>query len=161
MRQNLSRITFLTVFVFLSSIGLGFAQIEYSTTEASPEVTRGERGELIFLEGLVIEGRLDEPIGLIINRANPEFEMITFERSFMDDILRPIDKEEFEKRVKMKKYMGPVARPILWISSTTCITTGAASIYMFTQKEKGSATALAISAGISGAITGILLLIYM
>jgi hypothetical protein len=168
-KPYLSKITLAVLVSFLGSVDLSFAQLEYNTTtttettttsEGGEQIQRGEKGELIFTEGLTIEGRLDEPIGLIVNRTNPEFEMITFDRSFMDDILRPIDKEEFEKKLKEKKYMGPVARPLLWISTTACITTSAAAIYMYTQKEKGSGKALAITAGISGAMTAIIYLIY-
>jgi len=125
-------------------------------TEEVP-VTKKEGGVIEF-EAMEIIGRIDRPVSLVIERTNPSFEKITFERSFIDDILRPIDKEEFEKQVKESRF-DAVANPIRWMFMTTCLTTGAAAGYMFANDEKSRGKVLIITSGISGVTTLILFLV--
>lgn len=154
------RITVVLFLVVMISITPLFV---YSQDEVEEEVEEEVEAEVKEVGGekviefgeMLIRGRIDRPILLTTARTNPRFEKITFERSFMDDILRPIDKEEFEKRVKTTKF-DAVRRPLVWISTTTAIVSGSVGGYMFSQEEMGSGKMFAITAGISGGVALIL-----
>ncbi len=117
----------------------------------------GEGGELL-MEEITIEGRLERPVGLFLKRQEPVFSAVHFTRNFWDDILNPLDKEEFEKAVKESKF-DMVKNPLLWIAVTSTILTGAAAGYQFYNKESTSWLSLAIACGVSAASMGVLLLI--
>ncbi len=104
--------------------GGGGAEIK---EEAGVEAKRTAEGEYIFKE-VVIEGRLERPVALFIKRQQPEFKSVRFARDFWDDILRPIDKEEFEKAFKETRF-DYVKNPLLWMAVATAATTGAAAGY--------------------------------
>jgi len=144
--------------LFIIAIPFYIYAQEEVVEEEEVKATIEEGGKKIIFEEMLIKGRIDRPILLTTARTNPKFEKISFERSFMDDILRPIDKEEFEKRVKTTKF-DAVRRPLVWISTSAAIVTGAVSGYMFYKKEKGSGKTFAITAGISGGVALILWLV--
>jgi len=147
----------LTLINFLLSVSVLAQEGTGETkTEEAPVVKK--EGGVIEFEAMEIIGRIDRPVSLVIERTNPTFDKITFERSFIDDILRPIDKEEFEKQVRESKF-DAVANPIRWTTMTTCITTGATAGYMFANHENSRGKALIITSGISGVATLILYLI--
>jgi len=150
------KILSILILLNLMWVSLLFAQEEVE--EETPIVKR--EGGVIEFEAMEIIGRIDRPVSLVLERTNPTFEKITFERSFMDDILRPIDKEEFEKKVKMTKF-DAVAHPMRWITTTTSITTGAFSIYYYFQPEDEMVRvkALGITSAISAGVTLILYLV--
>jgi hypothetical protein len=117
----------------------------------------GEGGELL-MEEITIEGRLEKPVGLFLKRQEPVFSAVHFTRNFWDDILNPLDKEEFEKAVKESKF-DIVKNPLLWIAVTSTILTGAACGYQYYNGESTSGLSLAIACGVSAASMGVLLLI--
>ncbi|MGQ9705792.1 MAG: hypothetical protein ACUVWP_02150 [bacterium] len=147
---------FILINLFISLTVLAQETIGEEKTEEVP-VVKKEGGVLEF-EAMEIIGRIDRPVSLVIERTNPTFDKITFERSFIDDILRPIDKEEFEKQVRESRF-DAVANPLRWITMTTCFTTGVTAGYMFANDEKGRGKVLTITSAISGATTLILYLI--
>jgi hypothetical protein len=140
------------VFMILNSV------IVFAQEGEEEEVKAKVEGDVMEFEEMLIKGRIDRPILLTTARANPEFKKITFERSFMEDILRPIDKEEFEKRVRTTKF-DAVRRPLVWISSTTAIVSGSVAGYMYYNEEKGSGLIFAVTAGISAGTALILWLV--
>ncbi len=113
-------------------------------------------GGVLEMEEVIIEGRLERPVGLFLKRQEPDFKTVRFARDFWDDILQPIDKEEFEKAVKETKF-DIVKNPLLWIATTTTVMSGAASGYQYYNGEKSNATHLAIVCG--SAAAGMLVLI--
>jgi len=115
-------------------------------------------GNILEMEEVIIEGRLERPVGLFLKRQDPDFATPRFARSFWDDILQPIDKEEFEKAVKETKF-DFVKNPFLWVSTSTTILSGAASGYQYYNGEKSSGTQLAIVCGSAAAATLILIII--
>lgn len=117
----------------------------------------GEGGELL-MEEITIEGRLERPVGLFLKRQEPVFSAVHFTRNFWDDILNPLDKEEFEKAVKESKF-DIVKNPLLWIAVTSTILSGAACGYQLYNKENTSALSMGITCGVSAAAMGVLLII--
>ena len=117
----------------------------------------GAGGELL-MEEITIEGRLERPVGLFLKRQEPVFSAVHFTRNFWDDILNPLDKEEFEKAVKESKF-DIVKNPLLWIAVTSTILTGAAAGYQYYNKENTSGMSMAIACGVSAAAMGVLILI--
>ncbi|UCE26679.1 MAG: hypothetical protein JSW52_10070 [Candidatus Coatesbacteria bacterium] len=118
----------------------------------------GYEGDVLHMEEVIIEGRLERPVGLFLKRQDPDFATPRFARSFWDDILQPIDKEEFEKAVKETKF-DFVKNPLLWVSTSTAILSGAASGYQYYNGEKSSGTHLAIVCGSAAAASLVLIII--
>jgi hypothetical protein len=138
---------------------------EYVPTEegkAGVEDTGGLKkigeGGVLEMEEVIIEGRLERPVGLFLKRQDPDLKKVRVEKSFWDDILQPIDKEEFEKAVRETKF-DFVKNPFLWASTSTTILAGAASGYQYYTGEKTNATHLAIVCGSAAATTLILIII--
>ena len=125
--------------------------------EEGVKATKLTTGEYEF-EETVIEGRLEKPVALFIKRQQPEFKNVRFARDFWDDILRPIDKEEFEKAWKESKF-DYVKNPILWLAVATVASAGAAAAYQAYNKEWGQVQVYGIAAGTAAAGAGILVII--
>ncbi|NIT37003.1 MAG: hypothetical protein GTN49_10990 [candidate division Zixibacteria bacterium] len=134
--------------------GGGGAEIK---EEAGVEAKRTETGEYIFRE-VVIEGRLERPVALFIKRQQPEFKSVRFARDFWDDILRPIDKEEFEKAFKETRF-DYVKNPLLWMAVATASTAGAVAGYQAYNEEWAQVKVYGISAGAAAATAVVLVLI--
>jgi hypothetical protein len=123
--------------------------------EGGVKAERTETGEYVFDEA-IIEGRLEKPVALFIKRQQPEFKTVRFSRDFWDDILRPIDKEDFEKAIKESAF-DYVKNPLLWMAVATAATTGAAAGYQAYNEEWAQVKVYGITAG--AAATGALVLI--
>jgi hypothetical protein len=93
----------------------------------------GSQGEIIF-EGMVITGKKLSPEFYISAPINPTFPTVTFSRSFKDDILTPIDTSEFKEHVSRVR-MARVRNPVLWVTTTTAITSGVLAGYMAARGE--------------------------
>jgi hypothetical protein len=125
--------------------------------EAGVKAEKLATGEYLF-EETVIEGRLEKPVALFIKRQQPEFKSVRFARDFWDDILRPIDKEEFERAIKETKF-DYVKNPLLWMAAATAATTGAAAGYQAYNEEWGQVKVYGITAGAAAATSVVLILI--
>ncbi|HUV86474.1 MAG TPA: hypothetical protein VMX79_05120 [bacterium] len=134
--------------------GEGKAEIK---EEAGVEAERTAEGEYVFKE-VVIEGRLERPVALFIKRQQPDFKTVRFARDFWDDILRPIDKEEFERAIKESKF-DYVKNPLLWMAVATAATTGAAAGYQAYNEEWAQVKVYGVSAGAAATAALILVLI--
>lgn len=134
--------------------GEGSAEIK---EEAGVEAERTAEGEYVFKE-VVIEGRLERPVALFIKRQQPDFKTVRFARDFWDDILRPIDKEEFERAIKESKF-DYVKNPVLWMAVATAATAGAAAGYQAYNEEWTQVKVYGISAGAAATAAAILILI--
>ena len=125
--------------------------------EAGVKAEKLATGEYLFGE-TVIEGRLERPVALFIKRQQPEFKTVRFSRDFWDDILRPIDKEEFERAIQETKF-DYVKHPLLWMSVATAATAGATAGYQAYNEEWGQVRAYGIAAGAAAATSLVLILI--
>jgi hypothetical protein len=125
--------------------------------EAGVKAEKLATGEYLF-EETVIEGRLEKPVALFIKRQQPEFKSVRFSRDFWDDILRPIDKEEFERAIKETKF-DYVKNPLLWMAVATAATSGAAAGYQAYNKESGQVKVYGIVAGAAATTSLVLILI--
>lgn len=125
--------------------------------EAGVEAERTAEGEYIFRE-VVIEGRLERPVALFIKRQQPDFKTVRFARDFWDDILRPIDKEEFERAMKETKF-DYVKNPLLWMAVATATTAGGAAGYQAYNEEWAQVKVYGITAGAAATAAVILVLI--
>jgi hypothetical protein len=121
--------------------------------EAGVRAEKLATGEYLF-EETVIEGRLEKPVALFIKRQQPEFKSVRFSRDFWDDILRPIDKEEFERAIRETKF-DYVKNPLLWMAATA----GSAAGYQAYNKEWGQVKAYGIVAGAAATTALVLILI--
>jgi len=124
--------------------------------EGGVKATKLTTGEYEF-EETVIEGRLEKPVALFIKRQQPEFKTVRFARDFWDDVLRPIDKEEFEKAIKESKF-DYVKNPLLWMAITTTAAAGAAAGYQAYNKEWGQVEVYGIAAGV-GAVSSLVIVL--
>ena len=64
-----------------------------------------ESGEkTLIMDRIRIRGRIERPEAVyIIDVTNPNFKPIRIERSFQNEILEPVDKDEFEDEIKRKE----------------------------------------------------------
>lgn len=63
-------------------------------------------GELTFTTGVVIEGRVEKPqVMLVLSKEALRLEPVTFEKSFLDNITRPLQYNVFEFLGEEKKEM--------------------------------------------------------
>jgi hypothetical protein len=125
--------------------------------EEGVKATKTAAGEYEF-EDTIIEGRLEKPVALFIKRQQPEFKSVRFARDFWDDILRPIDKEEFEKQYKESRF-DYVKNPLLWLAVATAVSAGSAAGYQAYNKETGQVKVYGITAGTAAVAAGVLVLI--
>lgn len=125
--------------------------------ESGVKATKLATGEYEF-EETIIEGRLEKPVALFIKRQQPEFKTVRFARDFWDDILRPIDKEEFEKANKETKF-DYVKNPLLWLATATAVTSASAAGYQVYNKEWGQVKFFGVTAGVAAAGMGVLIII--
>jgi len=125
--------------------------------EAGVTAEKLATGEYLF-EETVIEGRLEKPVALFIKRQQPEFKTVRFSRDFWDDILRPIDKEEFERAIKETKF-DYVKNPLLWMAVATAATAGSAAGYQAYNEESGQVKVYGITAGAAAATAVVLILV--
>lgn len=173
MRKELKKpVSVLLLILIIWTVVPVFAQEETETGgEGVPTPTEGKagvedtgglksvgEGGVLEMEEIIIEGRLERPVGLFLKRQEPDFKTVRFARNFWDDILQPIDKEEFEKAVKETKF-DFVKNPFLWVSTSATILAGAASGYQYYNGEKSSGTNLAIVCGSAAAATLVLIII--
>lgn len=153
--------------IIIAAIGLGWAPALAQEEgggggaeikeEAGVEAERTAEGEYVFKE-VVIEGRLEKPVALFIKRQQPEFKTVRFARDFWDDILRPIDKEEFEKAWRERAF-DYVKNPLLWMAVATATTAGAAAGYQAYNEEWAQVKVYGISAGAAAATAVVLILV--
>lgn len=125
--------------------------------EAGVEAERTAEGEYVFKE-VVIEGRLERPVALFIKRQQPDFKTVRFARDFWDDILRPIDKEEFERAIHETKF-DYVKNPLLWMAVATAVTAGGAAGYQAYNEEWTQVKVYGITAGAAATAAVVLILI--
>lgn len=125
--------------------------------EEGVKATKTAAGEYEF-EETVIEGRLEKPVALFIKRQQPEFKSVRFARDFWDDILRPIDKEEFEKQYRESRF-DYVKNPLLWLAVVTAAAAGSAAGYQAYNKETGQVKVYGIAAGSAAVAAATLILI--
>ena len=166
MLKNLSTKGFAVIIIAVLSFGWAPAlgQEEGGTggdaeikEEAGVEAERTAEGEYIFKE-VVIEGRLERPVALFIKRQQPDFKTVRFARDFWDDILRPIDKEEFERAMKETKF-DYVKNPLLWMAVATATTAAGAAGYQAYNEEWAQVKVYGITAGAAATAAVILVLI--
>lgn len=71
-----------------------------------PSVSAQDKGEekTLIMDRIRIRGQIERPEAVyIIDVTNPNFKPIRIERSFQNEILEPVDKDEFEDELKRKK----------------------------------------------------------
>jgi hypothetical protein len=119
---------------------------------------RSEAGEIIFGDDIVIEGRLEKPVSLFIKRRQPEFNTPRFERDFWDDILRPVDAEEFKAAVTVRPF-DYVKNPLLWMAVTTAVTSGAVAGYQAYNEEWPQVKVYGATAGVAAAAAAALIIV--
>jgi hypothetical protein len=61
----------------------------------------------IIMDRIRIRGKIERPEAVyIIDVTNPNFKPIRIERSFQDEILEPVDKDEFEDEIKHNEKLN-------------------------------------------------------
>jgi hypothetical protein len=68
----------------------------------APANAQGKSEEkTIIMDRIRIRGKIERPEAVyIIDVTNPNFKPIRIERSFQEEILEPVDKDEFEDEIK-------------------------------------------------------------
>ena len=75
----------------------GQVQAQQDTTKKKPTIK-------LFLDKIEVQGWIDRPqMVYVVPGVNPEVDDIVLDRSFLDEILRPLDKDTFEKQKLVHK----------------------------------------------------------
>lgn len=76
---------------------------------AKKDTTRTEESLKILLDQMEIKGWVEKPqMVYVVPGTDPKVDDIVLERSFIDEILLPLDKDKFEKQeVLTKKHVIP------------------------------------------------------
>jgi hypothetical protein len=62
---------------------------------------KGPEPKTVIMDRITLHGKIERPEAVyIIDITNPEFKPIRMERSYHDELLDPVDKDEFEQEVK-------------------------------------------------------------
>jgi hypothetical protein len=160
-RKLLTRVLAAVIFTaFVAGWAPALGQEEEGVKEeGGVEVERSATGDVIIYEvPLVVEGRLEKPVTLFLKRQQPDFKTVRFDRDFWDDILKPIDKEEFRESVAPKPF-DYVKNPLLWMAVATAVSSGAAAGYQAYNDEWPQLRVYGATAGAATAAAVILVLI--
>ena len=80
------------------------SQTKADTIAAVQDTTQKAESLKLLLDQMEIQGWVDKPqMVYVVPGVNPEVDDIVLERSFIDEILRPLNKDEFERRNKSKR----------------------------------------------------------
>jgi|Deesub1362B_J571_1020462.scaffolds.fasta_scaffold27993_2 hypothetical protein len=71
-------------------------QIQQKTVQ---DTTRQKKSLKLLLEEIEVQGWIEKPqMVYVVPGINPEVDDIVLDRSFIDEILKPLDKDKFEKQ---------------------------------------------------------------
>lgn len=78
----------------------GFAQEKSKKQNTTKQKTAPQKEQLkLMLDQIEIRGWIEKPQTiLVVPGVNPEVDDIGLDRSFVNEIMRPLDKEKFEKQ---------------------------------------------------------------
>jgi len=81
-----------------------WAAVQVSRTSAQRDTTRKKKTIKLFLDQIEVQGWIDRPqMVYVVPGINPEVDDILLDRSFLDEILRPLDKDKFERQKLIRK----------------------------------------------------------
>lgn len=99
MKRSAKIIIGLSAAILMSFLVEGVLYIAYAQ-EKKEEKT-------IIMDRIRIRGKIERPEAVyIIDVTNPNFKPIRIERSFQDEILEPVDKDEFEDEIKRNEKLN-------------------------------------------------------
>jgi hypothetical protein len=86
-----------------------YAQQKQTKTTTTQQDTTKQKQLKLRMEAIEIQGWVEKPQAIfVLQGVNPEVDDIGLNRTFVDEILRPIDKDRFEKqKVKKRKTVIP------------------------------------------------------
>jgi len=95
--------------VFFSFNTKTFAQQKQTKTTTTKQDTTNQRQLKLRMDAIEIRGWVEKPQAIfVLQGVNPEVDDIGLNRTFVVEILRPIDKDKFEKqKVKKRKTVIP------------------------------------------------------
>ena len=94
----------------LCAASSGTAQDQTKPTPTVQDTTQKAKSLKLLLKHMEIEGWVEKPqMVYVVPGINPKVDDIVLERSFLDEILRPLNKDEFEKQNAIRRKSN-----ILW-----------------------------------------------
>jgi hypothetical protein len=86
-----------------------FAQQKESKTIQTKQDSTAQRQFKLRMDAIEIRGWIEKPQAIfVLQGVNPEVDDIGLNRTFVDEILRPLDKDKFEKqKVRKRKTVIP------------------------------------------------------
>ncbi len=115
MRIQITCILLLSVVLIISSVRSGRAHppkpgpAPRFYAQTLQDTTARKKTLKLLLDKIEVQGWIDRPqMVYVVPGINPEIDDIILDRSFLDEILRPLDKDKFEKqKVIAKKTIIP------------------------------------------------------
>ena len=96
----------LTTLVCLSGAKL-FAQNPVTdSTATQPDQTKKEAALRLLLDQIEVKGWIEKPqMVFVVPGVNPEIDDIVLDRSFLNEMMRPLDKDQFEGQKILNQKM--------------------------------------------------------
>ncbi len=100
------RISWIGAFVLLGNLLVGVPAVQAQTHPKKPKQQKqqpakgvSQKAKKLFLDQIEIRGWVAKPqMVYVIPGVDPKVDDIVIDRSFIDEITKPIDKDEFEKK---------------------------------------------------------------
>lgn len=104
-----ARSLILTVAIMAAILFATVVSAQDKQVSAKKDTTRTEESLKILLDQMEIKGWVEKPqMVYVVPGTDPKVDDIVLERSFIDEILLPLDKDKFEKQeVLTKKHVIP------------------------------------------------------
>ena len=97
-------LVFLIIILTLGQTPRVEAQEQNQQKVARQDTTTRKRSIKLFLKQIEVQGWIDRPqMVYVVPGINPEVDDILLDRSFLDEILRPLDKDKFEQQKLVRK----------------------------------------------------------
>lgn len=100
------KIVFLIVSIIVISCfsKLTYAQQKKSTVKTAQDTTKKKESFKLLMDAIEVRGWIEKPQTVfVVPGINPEVDDIILDRSFANEILRPLDKDKFEKQKVRKR----------------------------------------------------------
>jgi len=97
-------LVFFSTLFSLSEKSVAGVPLKVTFVAAKQDTTQKKKTIKLFLKQIEVQGWIDRPqMVYVVPGVNPEVDDIMLDRSFLDEILRPLDKDKFERQKLVRK----------------------------------------------------------
>jgi len=99
-------VVLLTGLICLFTVKLFAQGVPIDSTSAQSDQTKKEAALRLLLDQIEVKGWIEKPqMVFVVPGVNPEIDDIVLDRSFLNEMMRPLDKDQFEKQKVLNQKM--------------------------------------------------------